>query len=101
MKSLSLVALLVSSLAFAGDAPLRVVLQPGEPAPELGLFTNEPATIEDSKTLATLKAENKTFKEQADRLEAGSPSPVVFVVVGVVLLLAGGAGGYGLAKAVK
>ena len=88
---LLVLALSTSSFA-ADDAPVQ--LQPGDPAPVAGVLLPDALAVRRARELAALRVENEALKA------APAPLPPLAVVGLVVLgVVAGGAAGYGLAKA--
>ena len=90
---LALTLLPLSSWA-ADDAPVQ--LQSGDPAPVAGVLLPDALAVRRARELAALRVENEELKK------APAPLPPL-AVVGLVLLgvLAGGAAGYGVAKATE
>ena len=86
------VTLLPLSSWAADDAPVQ--LQPGEPAPVAGVLLPDALAVRRAKELAALRTEVAELKAQ--------PAPLPpLAIVGLVVLgvLAGGAAGYGVARA--
>ena len=88
-----LLVLALSTASFAADdAPVQ--LQPGDPAPVAGVLLPDALAVRRARELAALRVENEALKA------APAPLPPLAVVGLVVLgVVAGGAAGYGLAKA--
>ena len=96
MKALALVlAVSLTARAWAADdAP--VLLAAGEVAPVAGVLLPNDVAVRRAKELVACDAERTSLKA------APAPLPPLAVVGLVVLgVLAGGAAGYGIAKAVK
>ena len=94
MRSALLVALLLAHLASAADdAP--VVLQAGDPAPFPGLLAPTDLAVRRAQELAACRVENPELRKAV--LDA--PSPALVVVLVVLGVFAGAAGGYGVARA--
>jgi hypothetical protein len=85
----ALALLLISSLAWAN--PVKVVLEPGQPAPVRGCFLDEKSCVATAQEVVDLRA-------RVAHLEASALAPPSLtwpLVVGVVLGLAVG---YGVAR---
>lgn len=92
MLALVLVLALVPNAYAADDAP--VVLHAGDPAPVSGVLLPDGLAVRRAAELASLRVENAELKAQ--------PAPLPpLAVVGLVVLgvVAGGAAGFGIAKA--
>ncbi len=90
--SLALVLALSTASYAADDAP--VVLHAGDPAPVQGVLLPDALAVRRARELAALRVENEALKA------APAPLPPLAVVGLVVLgVVAGGAAGFGIAKA--
>lgn len=98
MLALLLVLTFIPTVARAeGDAP--VILKAGDPAPVDGLLQPTDLAIRIERERIALRTENEELKKH---IEKSTPiHPVVLVVLGVVVLGAGAAAGYGVARAMK
>jgi hypothetical protein len=75
----------------ADDAP--VIMVAGDPAPVAGVLLPNDLAVRRAKELTALRAENESLKK-----DAGTPIALVVVLVALGVV-AGGAAGYGVAKA--
>lgn len=94
MRALVLLLVLVLSTASfaADDAPVQ--LQPGDPAPVAGVLLPDALAVRRARELVALRVENEALKA------APAPLPPLAIVGLVVLgVVAGGAAGFGIAKA--
>lgn len=91
MLSLVLCLSLANVARAADDAP--VVLQPGDPAPVAGVLLPNDLAVVRAKELTRLRVENASLKK-----DAGTPIGLVVVLI-VAGVVAGGAAGYGIARA--
>lgn len=94
MLALTLALLLVPRAYAADDAP--VVLHAGDPAPVSGVLLPDGLAVRRAAELASLRVEVEELKK------APAPLPPLAVVGLVVLgVVAGGAAGFGIAKATE
>lgn len=91
MLSLVLCLSLASVARAADDAP--VIMVAGDPAPVAGVLLPNDLAVRRAKELTALRAENESLKK-----EAGAPIALVVVLV-ALSVVAGGAAGYGVARA--
>jgi hypothetical protein len=77
--------------AAADDAP--VIMVAGDPAPVAGVLLPNDLAVRRAKELTALRAENESLKK-----DAGTPIALVVVLVALGVV-AGGAAGYGVARA--
>jgi hypothetical protein len=96
MRTLALITLLACAVSFADppapgareDAPIKVELQPGEPAPALGCFIDKATCIATGQQIADLKADRAGLQAANESLRksiADFPSPVLYVAGGLVV----------------
>lgn len=94
MLALTLMLALTSRAYAADDAP--VVLHAGDPAPVSGVLLPDGLAVRRAAELASLRVEVEELKK------APAPLPPLAVVGLVVLgVVAGGAAGFGIAKATE
>ncbi len=80
MRTVALV-LLISFGAYASDAPVKVVLLPGEPAPTTGCFTDEETCKATGSEIARCQASEESLKQSV----RDGPSPLAYLAGGFVL----------------
>lgn len=83
MRALVLSVLLFSLPVFAAptDAPVKIELEAGQPAPVKGCFLDEKSCVATGQEIKGLRAENESLKQSIRDF----PSPVVWMATGLVL----------------
>ena len=90
MRTLTLVVALACTAAFAdppADAPVKVELTAGQPAPVNGCFLDTRTCVATGAEIAGLRAENAALKQSIEE----APDPLLFLVGGAALGIVVGA----------
>ncbi len=94
-RAVLMVALLLAQASYAADDK-PITLAPGDAAPVAGVLLPDALAVRRAQELAACRVEVPELRKKVE----AAPSPALVVVLVVAGVLAGGAAGYGIAKAV-